>query len=396
MFDPEHRQPSYRVRFDWGPTGAAAIAEGADVAVVVDVLSFTTTLCVAVERGMAVLPYRWKDERAAAYAEERAATLAVGRLEARSLPGEAGVSLSPAAMARVSGVDRVVLPSPNGSSIAFGLADSGCTVVGACLRNRRAVADWLAARDGTVAVVAAGERWPDGSLRPAVEDLWGAGAVLALLDDARPLPGSPAGRRRVPCGGADAAGCAARLRLRAASSQPPASPRTSTWPPVARRQRRRAGADMTGSSSTPVPSALFRIRQADADRASRVFHSSRGAGWLPGGVRPSIEPMSLPDPKQPDERRRSPGFDTEELEHLLTRVQDGVVSRRQLRELGARDHDIVRLVRRRDLVAVHPGVYVAHTGNTYVGAASLGGGAWLLAGSAQPSVRVCPTRPAQD
>ena len=84
-------------------------------------------------------------------------------------------------MARVSGVDRVVLPSPNGSSIAFGLADSGCTVVGACLRNRTAVARWLQAQGGTVAVVAAGERWPDGSLRPAAEDLWGAGAVLALL-----------------------------------------------------------------------------------------------------------------------------------------------------------------------------------------------------------------------
>ncbi|HRD61661.1 MAG TPA: 2-phosphosulfolactate phosphatase, partial [Nocardioides sp.] len=54
-----HRQLDHRVRFDWGPTGAAAIAEGADVAVVVDVLSFTTTLCVAVERGMTVLPYRW-------------------------------------------------------------------------------------------------------------------------------------------------------------------------------------------------------------------------------------------------------------------------------------------------------------------------------------------------
>ncbi|HCB06310.1 MAG TPA: 2-phosphosulfolactate phosphatase [Nocardioides bacterium] len=188
-----HRQLDHRVRFDWGPTGAAAIAEGADVAVVVDVLSFTTTLCVAVERGMTVLPYRWKDDGAAAYAEERSATLAVGRLEARSLEDAGGtaVSLSPGAMSRASGVDRVVLPSPNGSSIAFGLADEGCVVLGACLRNRTAVArwlhewldEWLDDRGGTIAVVAAGERWPDDSLRPAVEDLWGAGSVLALLDD---------------------------------------------------------------------------------------------------------------------------------------------------------------------------------------------------------------------
>jgi 2-phosphosulfolactate phosphatase len=184
MFDPEHRQPTYRVRFDWGPTGAAAVADGADVAVVVDVLSFTTTLCIAVERGMTVLPYRWKDERATSYAVEREATLAVGRLEARSFAGSGAVSLSPASMARATGVDRVVLPSPNGSSIAFGLADAGCVVVGACLRNRNAVARWLRANGGTVAVVAAGERWADDSLRPAAEDLWGAGAVLALLDDA--------------------------------------------------------------------------------------------------------------------------------------------------------------------------------------------------------------------
>ena len=83
--NPQHQQLAHRVRFDWGPTGAAAVAEGVDVAVVVDVLSFTTTLCVAVERGITVLPYRWKDDRAAAYAEELDATLAVGRLEARTL-----------------------------------------------------------------------------------------------------------------------------------------------------------------------------------------------------------------------------------------------------------------------------------------------------------------------
>ena len=176
--DPAHTQAAYAVRLDHGPTGAVAVSGGADVAVVVDVLSFTTTLTVAVDRGTTVLPFAWRDERAAAYAAEHDAVLAVGRLEARH--GQAGVSLSPAAMASVEGVERLVLPSPNGSSIAFALAGAGCTVVGASLRNAAAVAAWLPP-DATVAVVAAGERWPDGSLRPAVEDVWGAGAVLAAL-----------------------------------------------------------------------------------------------------------------------------------------------------------------------------------------------------------------------
>ena len=163
------------VRFEWGPTGAAAIA--APVTVVVDVLSFTTTLTVAVERGMTVYPFRWNDERAAAYAQERDAVLARGR----SL--REGVSLSPVSVRGAVGVERLVLPSPNGSAIAFGLAETGATVVGAALRNASAVARWIAGRDGPVAVVAAGERWPDGTLRPAAEDLWGAGAVIAGLVD---------------------------------------------------------------------------------------------------------------------------------------------------------------------------------------------------------------------
>jgi 2-phosphosulfolactate phosphatase len=176
--NPAHRQLAYPVRFDWGPSGASAIAEGADVAVVVDVLSFTTTVCVAAERGVTVLPYLWKDQRAAAYAESRSAILATDRRR----------GLSPAAMSTMTGVERVVVPSPNGSSICFGLADRGRTVVGASLRNRSAVARWLEAQGGPVAVVAAGERWPDGSLRPCAEDLWGAGAVLSLLPQAHLSP----------------------------------------------------------------------------------------------------------------------------------------------------------------------------------------------------------------
>lgn len=178
----ELRQAAYRVGVEWGPTGAQALA-GSTYAVVVDVLSFTTTLTVAVERGMTVWPCAWRDERAAAFALEHDAVLAVGRLEAQR-QDVAGVSLSPAAMARAEGIERIVLPSPNGSAIAALLADSGATVVGACLRNATALGRWLGARlrpDETVAVIPAGERWPDGSLRPAVEDLWGAGAVVNAL-----------------------------------------------------------------------------------------------------------------------------------------------------------------------------------------------------------------------
>jgi 2-phosphosulfolactate phosphatase len=163
------------IGFEWGPTGATALA--APTTAVVDVLSFTTTLSVAVEAGMTVFPFRWKDERAEAYAAERGAVLATGR----SLRD--GVSLSPVSVRAAVGVERLVLPSPNGSAISLGLAETGRAVVGAALRNRSAVARWLHERGGDVAVIAAGERWPDGSLRPAVEDLWGAGAVIAALVD---------------------------------------------------------------------------------------------------------------------------------------------------------------------------------------------------------------------
>jgi 2-phosphosulfolactate phosphatase len=145
------------------------------VVVVVDVLSFTTTLSVALDGGIEVLPHPWDAPAAAAYAERHGATLAVGRTEGRST---GAVSLSPGSVRAATGVRRLVMPSPNGSAIAHEAAGRGLTVLGACLRNASAVVARLDGREvGDVLLVPAGERWPDGSLRLAVEDLLGAGAV---------------------------------------------------------------------------------------------------------------------------------------------------------------------------------------------------------------------------
>lgn len=179
-------QVGYDVRLEWGPVGAAACA--ADVSVVVDVLSFSTTVTVAVERGTQVYPCAWNDDRARAVAAVHDAVLAVGRLEAMRDGAVTAPSLSPAALLALDPVERLVLPSPNGSAIAATLSRSGAAVAAGCLRNARAVGTWLAMavdEGRTVALIAAGERWTeDGSLRPALEDHLGTGAILSVLRSA--------------------------------------------------------------------------------------------------------------------------------------------------------------------------------------------------------------------
>jgi 2-phosphosulfolactate phosphatase len=170
-------QAEYDLRCEWGPTGIRALA-AADVLIVVDVLSFSTAVDIAVARGASVLPYRWRDDSAAAFAKSKGALLASHR-------SAAGHSLSPASLQSIPADAALVLPSPNGSAL--------CTMAGAattftaCLRNCRAVASQARSSGSHIAVIPAGEQWTDGTLRPAIEDLIGAGAVLASLPG-RPSP----------------------------------------------------------------------------------------------------------------------------------------------------------------------------------------------------------------
>ncbi len=178
----ELAQDGHDARFDWGLAGLRALAPACDVVVIVDVLSFSTAVDVATARGASVLPCA-REDAAAELARARAAKLATRRAQATP---EQPWSLSPASLASLGRGDRLVLWSPNGSVLSVAAAERGAHVFAGCLRNARAVA--RAARDvgERIAVIAAGERWPDDALRPALEDLLGAGAILDALAPAAP------------------------------------------------------------------------------------------------------------------------------------------------------------------------------------------------------------------
>jgi 2-phosphosulfolactate phosphatase len=208
------RQAGAGVRFDWGPTAARTLPTRRSALVVVDVLSFTTAVSVATGRGIAIVPYPLGEPGAADLAERLGAALAVPRRERSAAHPW---TLSPSALRTAPPTHRLVLPSPNGSAIAAAVADAerggaqrvdaqsedgvragGQEVVAGCLRNVTATAEWLVSRGyGTcerpVWLIAAGERWPEGSLRPALEDQLGAGALAAALERAG-CPLSPEAR----------------------------------------------------------------------------------------------------------------------------------------------------------------------------------------------------------
>lgn len=168
-----YSQSLYTTRFEWGIHGLQHIAQS-DVLIIVDVLSFSTCVDIAVGNNAIVYPYRYNDISAQDYAASQGARLATAKRTAAN-----GYSLSPTSLQHIPAGTKIVLPSPNGSTLS--LAAQAPRVMAGCLRNASAVAREARQYGATIAVLAAGERWPDGSIRFAIEDLLGAGAILAGL-----------------------------------------------------------------------------------------------------------------------------------------------------------------------------------------------------------------------
>ncbi len=185
-------QTGFQLRCGWGPNGLRRLAPGADLVVVIDVLSFSTAVDVALGRGAVVLPYRWHDGSEENYATANDAVVA------SKSPTPGRLSLRPSSLMEIEPGTRLVLPSPNGSALAFAAAEAGAErVVVGCLRNAGAVGRAIATSTAdVVAVIAAGERWRGvtGPLRPAIEDLLGAGAILSAVAANRNCSASPEAR----------------------------------------------------------------------------------------------------------------------------------------------------------------------------------------------------------
>jgi len=185
LSNPVFAQPGYRCRLEWGWRGARVAAERGDVLVIVDVLSFSSAVATAVQKGAVIYPCAWEDDPAA-LALCVGAEAAVGRPD---VPARGRFSLSPPTFDAARPGERIVLASPNGGTCSRYGRSVPYLFVGA-LVNAQAVAGALAtvldaSPDQAVTILACGERWQepseDGELRFAVEDYLGAGAILAHL-----------------------------------------------------------------------------------------------------------------------------------------------------------------------------------------------------------------------
>lgn len=179
------RQGEFDVRCEWAGEGLAAVARDADAIVIVDVLSFTTSVDLVVSNAGIVLPFSWRDRSAADFARQHDAHLAG--------ENEFGWSLRPSSLESIPPGIRLVMPSPNGSALS--VLCEGAATFAACLRNASAVARAAARVGPRVAVIPSGERWDGGPLRPCFEDLCGAGAVISALPGSR----SPEARMAEDC-----------------------------------------------------------------------------------------------------------------------------------------------------------------------------------------------------
>ncbi len=160
----------------WGQDGLAYYGAFFQSIVIVDVLSFCTTVDIAISKGCSIIPTKIENEdELLSLSQERKAVLAKKR-------NASGITLSPSSMQFLDPNQKILLPSPNGSTLIDIASHFGKPIFAGCLRNARILSEVLNSKNFfPILFVAAGERYPNKTLRPSIEDYWGVGSILATL-----------------------------------------------------------------------------------------------------------------------------------------------------------------------------------------------------------------------
>jgi 2-phosphosulfolactate phosphatase len=182
MFD----QSPYTCRVEWGRRGAREAANRGDIVIVIDVLSFSSTVVSALNYGALIYPFppnlNGKD-----YALKINAEYILGRAEAAKVGKP---TLSPVSFNEEHTNKKYVLTSLNGAFCTWIASKVPALLIGSLLNasSVAAAANQLSLHNNAnITVIPCGELWSNGveeedSLRPAIEDYLGAGAILSYLE----------------------------------------------------------------------------------------------------------------------------------------------------------------------------------------------------------------------
>ncbi|WP_256700789.1 2-phosphosulfolactate phosphatase [Paenibacillus sp. P46E] len=184
-------QMDYEIKLEWGARGTRAASQRGDIVIIVDVLSFSSTVVTAVQHQAIIYPYPPPlNEQAKAYAQTKNAEMVWGRAEALR---EGGHSLSPLSFGAGDRARNYVMCSLNGALCTSAASQVPALLIG-CLLNASAVAKsaqrFAQKLNRDITVITCGEKWSDAvnqenNLRPGIEDYLAAGAIIAQLQGSK-------------------------------------------------------------------------------------------------------------------------------------------------------------------------------------------------------------------
>lgn len=180
-------QSPFDIKVEWGQRGAREASERGDIVIIVDVLSFSSTVVTAIEHGAIIYPHPPpRNERAKAYAAQLGAELIQGRAEGAKYGGH---TLSPLSFSSSDRGKKLVMCSFNGAACTWVAKQVPALLIGSLL-NASAVAETanhLRVKNNVpITVVPCGERWSDvmdsdNNMRPGIEDYLGVGLIVSKL-----------------------------------------------------------------------------------------------------------------------------------------------------------------------------------------------------------------------